>query len=421
MSSPGTAAAAPHPTYGELMDTARLHAAAAHRQLQRSAFVDSPNALAALDARGRLLRALAANARATLGPVRVDAVRDQQVTRHTPDVRTPRALATLQWLDRLQTIPVVDADTFEPTTAVGAVTRSLRAARITVDAATDLALTHYDGPGRLRPDASPPLAHSSWGALTVDCLRLVALAAAIEPLAQRCRQAGLTRTQVDHYLPLHDDLVDRTWGLAASWQFPDSGARDLTVARPALRTGDSAAEWTDRMTGIHQQMREHHDRGRIGIRTLRDVARLGTVISHVLATSGKEDAAPQSRITRQWQALTEYLAPLRSTEPANDVIRDHVESMLDLASAASTQGASVQGERLVAAIVSTTSVMDDCTAIAQALATTSNDVWLPPRPQRPYLRVVPAANTRATRSATAPDLWPRPIRASRADRSVGLS
>ena len=195
MSSPGTAAAAPHPTYGELMDTARLHAAAAHRQLQRSAFVDSPNALAALDARGRLLRALAANARATLGPVRVDAVRDQQVTRHTPDVRTPRTLATLQWLDRLQTIPVVDADTFEPTTAVGAVTRSLRAARITVDAATDLALTHYDGPGRLRPDAAPPLAHSSWGALTVDCLRLVALAAAIEPLAQRCRQAGLTRTR----------------------------------------------------------------------------------------------------------------------------------------------------------------------------------------------------------------------------------
>ena len=293
-----------------------------------------------LDARGRLLRALAANARATLGPVRVDAVRDQQVTRHTPDVRTPRALATLQWLDRLQTVPIVDADKLEPATAVGTVTRSLRAARINVDAATDLALTHYDGPGRLRPDAAPPLAHSNWGALTADCLRLVALAAAIEPLAQRCRQAGLTRTQVDHYLPLHDDLVDRTWTLAASWQFPNSGARDLTVAHPALRTGDPAAEWTDRMTGIHQQMREHHDRGRIGVRTLRDVARLGTVISHVLATSGKEDAAPQSRITTQWQALTEYLAPLRSTEPANDVIRDHVESMLDLASAASTQGAS---------------------------------------------------------------------------------
>ena len=188
-----------------------------------------------------------------------------------------------------------------------------------MDAATDLALTHYDGPGRLRPDAAPPLAHSSWGALTADCLRLVALAAAIEPLAQRCRQAGLTRTEVDHYLPLHDGLVDQTWTLAASWQFPDSGARDLTVAHPALRTGDPAAEWTDRMTRIHQQMREHHDRGRIGVRTLRDVARLGTVISHVLATSGREDAAAQSRITTQWQALTEYLAPLRSTEPANDV------------------------------------------------------------------------------------------------------
>lgn len=421
MSSPDIAAAAPHPTYGELMDTARLHVSTAHRQLQRSAFVDSRDALAAVDARERLLRSLAANVRATLGPVRVDAVRDQQVTRHTPDVRTPRTLATLQWLDRLQRIPVVDADSLDPTTPVGAVTRSLRAARITVDAATDLALTHYDGPGRLRADAAPPLALSSCGALTVDCLRLVALAAAIEPLAQRCRQAGLTRTEVDHYVPLHDGLVDQSWTLAASWQFPDSGARDLTVARPALRTGDPAAEWTDRMTRIHQQMREHHDRGRIGVRTLRDVARLGTVISHVLATSGREDAAAQSRITTQWQALTEYLAPLRSTEPANDAIRDHVESMLDLASAASTKGASMHGERLITAIVSTTPVMDDCTAIAHALATTSNDLWLPPKRQRPYLRVVPAANTRATRSGAAPDPWPRPIRASRADRSVGLS
>ena len=290
-----------------------------------------------------------------------------------------------------------------------------------MDAATDLALTHYNGPGRLRPDAAPPLAHSNWGALTADCLRLVALAAAIEPLAQRCRQAGLTRTQVDHYLPLHDDLVERTWMLAASWQFPDSGARDLTVAHPPLRTGDPAAEWTDRMTGIQQQMREHHDRGRIGVRTLRDVARLGTVISHVLATSGKEDAAAQSQITTQWQALTEYLAPLRSTEPANDAIRDHVESMLDLASASHATATPTQRDRLVTAIASTTPIMDDCTAMAQSLMTTSHDLWLPPKPQRPYLRVVPAANTQATRPAAAPHPWPNPTRAGRPDRSVGLS
>ena len=96
--------------------------------------------------------------------------------------------------------------------------------------------------------------------------------------------------------------------------------------------------------------------------------------------------------------------------------------MLDLASAASHHREHQRsGDRLVTAIVSTTPVMDDCTAIAQALVTTSNDLWLPPKPQRPYLRVVPAANTRATRSAAAPDPWPRPTRASRPDRSVGLS
>jgi hypothetical protein len=421
MSTPNMEASAPHPTYGELMDTARIHATTAQRWLRQAAFANNSDALAAVDARGRLLRSLAANARAVLGPVRVDAVLDQRPTRHTAEARTPRTLATLRWLDRLQVSPIVDATEMRRATGGGAVTCSLRAARTAVDAATDLALTHYDPPGRLREDASDFLTAGSWGELTADCMRLVAVAAAVEPLAHRCRQAGLTRAQVDQFLPIDDGLIDQTWTLAASWRFPIGGARDLTLANPALRIGDPAAEWTDRMAAVHQQMRVHHERGRIGVRTLRDVARLGTVISHVLATSGQDDAAAQSRITTQWQALTEYLAPLRSTEPANDEIRGHVESMLDIASASHAAVTPAQKNRLVAAIVSTTPVMDECSALAQALATTSNDLWLPPKPRRPYLRVVPAANTRARQPTAAPHPWPRPIRAGRADRSVGLS
>lgn len=423
MSAPGSAVtvAAPHPTYGELMDAARRHAIGACHQLQREAFADSQHALAAVDARGRLLRSLAANARAILGPVRVEAIRGQRPTRRSPDVRNPRTLATLHWLDRLQSSRLVDATTTMPSNGIGPVAGSLRASGVAVDAATDLVLTHYDGAGVLRMDGSGVLAALEWGDLVADCLRIAAIAVPLEPLALRCRQAGLSRAQVDTYLPLDDDLVDQTWALASAWQFPRAGARDLTVAHPPVRVGDPAAEWADRMTRVFHEMRHHRDSGRIGIRTLRDVARLGTVISHVLATSRREDPTAQSHITTQWQALTQSLAPLRSTEPANATIRDHVDRMLDLASASHTAGAPTQRDRLVSAIARSTPLMDHCSAIAQALAATSNDLWLPPKPHRPYLRVIPSATTRASRPATTPHPWPRPMRAGRSDRSVGLS
>jgi hypothetical protein len=423
MSARGSAVtiAAPHPTYGELMDAARQQVVVACHQLERDAFEDSQHALAAVDARGRLLRSLAANARAILGPVQVDAVRGQRPTRHSPDPRDPRTVATLQWLDRLQSSRLVDATTTAQSNGIGPVAGSLRAAGVAVDAATDLALTHYEGAGVLRADGSGLLAGLEWGDLAADCLRIVAIAAPIEPLALRCRQAGLTRAQVDAFLPLDDDLVDQTWVLASAWKFPQAGARDLTVAHPPLRVGDPAAEWTDRMTHVLLEMRHHRDSGRIGVRTLRDVARLGTVISHVLATSRSEDSAAQSHITTQWQALTESLAPLRSTEPANATIRGHVDRMLDLASASRAAGSAPQRDRLVAAIATSTPLMDYCSAIAQDLATTSNDLWLPPKPQRPYLRTIPTARTRASRPVAAPHFWPRPIRAGRPDRSVGMA
>lgn len=414
-------AATPHPTYGELMDAARRHVVAAHLALQCTAFTDPRDALAAVDARGRLLRALAANVRAVLGRTHLAAVRDQRLGRRTPEVRMPRVLATLSWINRLDAARALDPEAGQGLDAAAPVTASLRAAQTAVDAATDLALTHFDESGGLRLHAPDVLAGGTWGQRIADGMRITAMAAAIEPLAQRCRQAGLTRSQVDDYLPLDDDLVDQTWALAAAWGFPPATARDITVARPAIRTGDPAAEWTDRMTRVFQQVLRHGDRGRVGVRTLRDVARLGTVTSHVLATSGHSEPADQSEVTAQWQSLTQYLAPLRSTEPADDVVHGHVERMLDLASPSDTAGQPATRARLLRAIAASTPTLDGCSAIAEQLMTTSNDLWLPPKPRRAYLRVVPAANTRATRPAAAPHPWPRPTHASRPGRSVGLA
>ena len=49
----------------------------------------------------------------------------------------------------------------------------------------------------------------------------------IEPLALRCREAGLTRSEVDLHLPLADLLVDATWSVAAEWGFPEPGDQKL--------------------------------------------------------------------------------------------------------------------------------------------------------------------------------------------------
>jgi hypothetical protein len=401
------------------MDAARRNVTWAHAAMQRNAFADPQQALAAVDARGWLLCALAANARAVLGRTHLDAVRDQRRGRRTPEARQSRVLAALAWIDRLDAARVV---TPEPGLDGGSlVAAAWRAARTAVDAASDLALTHFDDAGGLRLHAPDVLAGSTWGQLTADSMRITATVAAVEPLAQRCRQAGLTRAQVDHYLPLDDDLVDQTWALAAAWGFPPGRARDITVSRPELRTGDPAAEWTDRMTRVRLQMLGHRDRGRVGVRTLRDVARLGTVTSHVLATSGHADAPAQSAVTGQWQSLTEYLAPLRSTEPADHVVHGHVERMLDLASPSHTASRSTARDRLLRAIDCSTPTLDDCSAIAEQLMTSSSDLWLPAKPQRRYLRVIPAATTRATHPATAPHPWPRPTRTAPGRRSVGLS
>ena len=424
--------AAPHPTYGEFMDRARWHTTKAFQLLTRAPMASEDHARHAVRSRADLLTGLAAHARAVIGPAHLAALREHPVTRRTPDPTDPRVRHLLAWIDALtepsRRSPSTANETHDgdvrDTRDRGPVAEAYGAATLAVGTAADLIATHHDGAtGAARPWTPPQLAGSDYGLLVVEAARVAALAAAIEPLALRCREAGLTRSEVDLHLPLADRLVDATWSVAAEWGFPEPGIRDITVARPPIRTGDPAAEWTDRIRCVRDRMRAHQDTGHAGVRTLQDVARLGTVVSHILATSRPDASAQQSAITATWRSITEYLAPLRSTEPADRTIRGHVERMLELARPAHTQDTPRARGRLLRAITDTTPVVDECAAIADRLAASSADLWIPAKSTRPYLRSIRTSGLAARRSTEAPRAWPRPTRApaSGTARWVGLS
>lgn len=408
------------------MDRARLHSVHARVLLTQARFASEEDARDTVRSRAELLAGLAAHARAVIGPAHLTALREHPVTRRTPDAVDPRVRHLVAWIDALSEPQRRAPDYIDEVSVAGdrgPVFAAYRAANVSVAAATDLILTHYRSTGAARAWTPPALAATGYGSLVVEVARVAAIAAAIEPLALRCRQAGLTRSEVDLHLPLADRLVDDTWTLAAAWGFPEPGIRDVTVARPAIRTEEPAAEWTDRIHHVRDRMRAHQDTGHAGVRTLQDVARLGMVVSHILATTRPDASGEQSAVTARWRSITEYLMPLRSTEPADRVIRSSVERMLELARPAHTQDAPRARDRLLRAIADTTPVLDECAVIADRLAATSTDLWIPAKPTRPYLRSIRTGGLAARRPTEAPRAWPRPTLATGvgAARWVGLS
>lgn len=406
--------AASHPTYGQFMDAARWHANTAQGHLSWLPFATTRQARDTLAARDELLTALGMSARAVIGPVRYAALTGHRLGRREVDTIDPTVRALLTWISQLDKShhsahPGSEVITSYPVRHeqdLGRTAAAFVAARIAVAAATDLVLTHIRPTGAARADVDPVLAGADWGPLLIDVARIVALVARTEPLALRCRQVGVSRADIDRHLPVRDTLVDDTWALATAWGFPDPALRELTVVHPPVRTGDPAAEWTDRMRHLYIRMLAHRDAGHVSVRTLQDLARLGTVVSHVLATSG-HNAQAQSEVTAQWQTMSERLEPLRSTEPGDRQVRSTVERLLTLASPATTAGAPAVRARLLRAIDYSTSVLDQCAVIADRLMSTSTDVWMPPKPFPRYLRPVHVWTTRAQRLAPVPQPWPQ--------------
>ena len=177
-------------------------------------------------------------------------------------------------------------------------------------------------------------------------------------------------------------------------RFPDSAVAPVTVHAAGPDTSSPAAEWRSRLDRIATRLRAAQSHGRVSVRTLHDVATLGLVTSHVLATSHSLRASdtPTSPAldpalgpaTEQWRALTAHLAPLRSTEPADRVIREDVDRLLAIAHPGSTADPA-EGRQLLQTMRASLPTLDACSAVADRLLATSFDAWVPAKPRRPYL------------------------------------
>jgi hypothetical protein len=382
------------------MDGARLCAARAQRAIASTAFADADAARYVLTARARLLAAVAHHGEATVGLLAVQAWRDSAPAHRGVEERDRRVMYALAWLDTLhrraagfdEQAPVATPVAGRPAAGV-----HLDRARVLVAAASDLIATHRGPDGALLPTAVPAVGAADAISLLSAPARLAAMAGAVEPLALRCRQAGLARDVIDNALPLGDPITAASWDLAAALRFPDSAVAPVTVHAAGPDTSSPAAEWRSRLDRIATRLRAAQSRGRVSVRTLHDVATLGLVTSHVLATSPRSnrDPAPDTPAspaldpalgpaTQQWRALTAHLAPLRSTEPADRVIREDVDRILAIAHPGSTTDPA-ESRQLLQTIRASLPTLDACSAVADRLLATSADAWVPAKPRRPYL------------------------------------
>ena len=390
--------------HGELMDHARRAAHRGMNALAQAPLADGHDAEATIAARARLLAGLGRHAAALIGAPRLEAWRAGTPHRHSPDHRSATVRAVLAWITALES-----SDTSTPpvtSTPDGSAAGHWTDAAALVERGSDLVATHHTPTGATRLGTSTALARGDVGPLLASTTRLVAVIAPTEPLALRCRQAGMTRTDLDRQLPIGDRLLDDTWALARTLRFTDSAVADLTVARPGIDADTPADEWAQRMTRIHARLHRHVIHGRVSVRTLHDIARLGLVTSHVLATSGRRDPT-QAQVTDQWRAALADLDPLHSIEPHDPVLRHDVDRLLDLARPRTTS--TVDRPGLLDAIAASAPTLDACSSLAAQALSRSTDVWIPAAPRRSYLPDVHAPGHAARRAPPSTAPWPGAI------------
>jgi hypothetical protein len=396
------------------MDGARMCIARAQRAIARTAFPDADAARYVLVSRARLLAEVAHHGDVTLGVGVVQAWRDSAPAFRGVEERDRRVRYALAWLDTL-TPPAAGLDDQRrpPTAGSGRPVAGvhLDRARVLVAAASDLIATHRDPDGFLRPTASPGVGTSDAIGLLSAPARLTAMAAPVEPLALRCWQAGLPQATIDAALPLGETITVASWDLAAALRFPDSAVAPVTAHAAGVDTSSPAVEWGSRLDRVATRLWAAEARGRISVRTLHDLATLGLVTSHVLTTSTRDEPDPTAPlvlgpVTEQWRALTAYLAPLRSTQPADRVIRADVDRLLAIAHPVSSTDPLAR-HRLVNAMRAGLPTMDACAVVADRLMAASTDVWIPAKPRRPYLPDLHRPGHAAHPAPRAPSGFPR--------------
>lgn len=370
------------------MTAAHEHAVRARAEVQHAAFAGSRVAGEVLDARGRLLDAVAHHVEVAIGPVRVatwTAIRPVPPRTPTAD---PVPQAVVSWISTLRTAAHVSHEHVPDSSGsrdVHAAVVDLRAARELVRAASDLIATHRGLDGALLPGAPFPLAATDLGGLVTRAIDVAGAIASNEPWALRAREAGVPRRELDRALPLDSPLRVHTQALSRLLGDLASTIDTITVARPAIDTTDPAIEWRLRTDRIRARIEHHAANGRVSARTLHDIASLTLVVHHVLTTNHPHDAAHAVMVPSAAARLVAHLAPLRSAHPADPTIRADVLRLLDLAHPSTTPDTGDR-VRILRAIEASVPTVDSAQLTATRLAATLTDAWVPARRLPGYLR-----------------------------------
>ncbi|HEY8722183.1 hypothetical protein [Pengzhenrongella sp.] len=206
-----------------------------------------------------------------------------------------------------------------------------------VRAASELVATHSDADGEPRtPDLDAVLRHPA--ARQAGLAQVGDLVATIvsgeDYLALRAAQSGVPWPQVRHQLPDLGEVRAYARDVAGIGSLPTwAHLDDLTVASAPIRTGEPAAQFSDRMLRLRRiawhDVRSAHP----SVDTLKTYATLGIAVhAHALAFHGVQPAALRADepIPRQlesvasrgraWQEVSRALVDWRSAQPGDPVV-----------------------------------------------------------------------------------------------------
>ena len=320
---------APGATYGQLVDVASRHAATAAGLLAMGPIGEPADAREAVAAYRALLGAIHAHIRALFAvPQRLEAV----AASAAPDPRDAAALQLVRGLRRFARQRSLTQDT------VAGHGGAWRAAAVSLGAATDLLGTHHGRDGEARTPEAVGLERSSVraaGLAGVSDLARTVLAAE-RNLGLRAGQAGMAWAEVGRLLPELTQLRDAACALATPAEPGPArvALHELTVARPALRTGEPIVELSDRLLRLRHVAWQLTREPRVGIGTLSDFAAAAvTFHTHAVAAIRCErttpggappraaGAAPLLAARNAWAQAHLQSRGMRTATPAAAVVR----------------------------------------------------------------------------------------------------
>jgi len=277
-----------HATYGDFVDAAIGHVAAAAVGLALGRITSPTAAMEAVAAYRRLLSAIYAHTSALFAsPHRLDVIAGSA----SPDPRDAAAVQLVRGLKRFARLRgQVDCTVQGPGVA-------WRDAAISLHAAADLLATHHNHEGEARTPEALRLEEPAVRAAGLAGIGALAgfVLDAERDLGLRAGQAGMTWKHVDRLLPDLHSLQATARALAAPVEPGPAqcSMRALTLARPCVRMDDPIVELGDRLLRLRRVAWQLTREPQVGISTLSDFAAAAvTFHAHAFAALRPAGAPP---------------------------------------------------------------------------------------------------------------------------------